>query len=188
MDISKTTILLFAALSTAVAIFIFSSEDSEQLTRDNAAEDKVKASAYINNGRFYIYDKNGFSTKLSSTEATFFPDEDLVEIQSPSIKLANSNGNEFHLTAISGQLSPNTEKIILKGDVSVTQTKPIENTWSLKGQAFTLDNKTRFISSDQAVTITKDQHTLHAIGLNAWIDEKRIELLSKVRGQYVFKP
>ena len=57
---------------------------------------------------------------------------------------------------------------------------------TLKSDEFELNNQTHFISTDQAVTITKGKSSIRAVGLNAWIDEKKIELLSEVQGHYVF--
>jgi len=186
MNISKTTILIVTFLLTTVAIFVFN-ESAPDLPHTTSTTPTVEeASNFIQNGRFIIYDENGYSTTLTSTNAEFFPNSDYVSIQSPSIVLINAAGDKIELSSNRGHYNPKSEKLILNGDVIIFQSSPPEDAWSAKGEEFTLDNKRRFISTDQAVTIKKGMHFLNATGLNAWLDEKKIDLLSKVRGQYVF--
>jgi len=186
MNISKTTILIIAFLLTTVAIFVFDESEPDHPATTNSTQTKEQPSNFIQNGRFIIYDENGYSTTLTSTNAEFFPNSDYVRIQSPAIDVINASGDRIKLTANSGHYNPISEKLILRGNVSIFQSSPPEDAWSAKGEEFTLDNKRRFISTDQAVTIKKGMHYMNATGLNAWLDEKTIDLLSNVRGQYVF--
>ena len=187
MNISKTTILVVAFILTVIAIFIFNEAGDPQSTKKAISlPETVKPSSFIQNGRFVIYDKAGYSTILVSEKTSFFENANYADIVSPSLTLEDSSGDEVHLTAQTGRYYPKSEKLTLKGDVIVSQIYPVDSAWSLRGEAFTFDNKSRFISSDQAVNMKKGLHSINAIGLKAWIDEKRIELLSQVRGEYVF--
>jgi len=150
-----------------------------------------KPSAFIKGGRFKIYDKSGQATLLSSKEALYFTDPKRVLIQSPAISFDTNSGQTITLIAKEGTLYPDNEQLSLKGNVVIQQlttNSPQQNdeNWTLKSEEFKLNNKTHFISTDQAVTMTKGSSLIRAVGLKAWIYEKRIELLSDVRGRYVF--
>ena len=187
MTISKTTILIVAFFLTTIAIFVFNQSDSTPNSEDRTKPGEgVKPSAFIKNGRFTLYDETGYATTLTSSDAVFYPESDYIEIQSPQITLTSAEGDEIYLKALTGRYHPKAEKLTLNNGVRIEQVSPPDKAWSLTGEKFTLDSKTRFISTSHAVTIKKGSHTMSAIGLQAWLDNKKINLLSKVRGQYVF--
>jgi lipopolysaccharide export system protein LptC len=186
MRISQTSILLIASLLTGLAIFLFSESGDDQAAPASNETNSNKPNAFIENAVFKLYDEEGFATELHSSKALFYSESAYIDIFLPEITLTNASGSEIYLSAKTGRFHPQLEELSLNGDVSIAQLSPASESWSIEGQQFQLNNKTRFISSSQAVTINQNKSTLRAIGLEAWISEKRIELLSNVRGQYVF--
>lgn len=163
-----------------------------------------KPTAFILNGKFTIYDKNGHATDLYSKKARYFSDPKRILIDSPAITFKTTDNQTVTLNANTGVFHPEDERLLLRGKVVIQRgTHQLSDTpdknahlsseisnnieaWTLESEEFELNNKTHFISTDQAVTMTKGKSSIRAIGLNAWIDEKRIELLSEVQGHYVF--
>lgn len=183
-EITQNKVLIVALLSATIAIIVFSNSDTKTTPTTSIAKHDTKPEAFIEGAQFQLYDKEGFSTTLKSKTAYFYKQSDLVDIESPQATVSNQNGSIIELSAATGKLSPETEELSLSGSVLIKQVFPADKAWSMKGEEFLIDNKQRFISSDQAVTIQKGESTMQAVGLEAHLDEKRIELLSKVRGQY----
>ena len=186
INVSQNKVLVIALLGIACAIVIFSRDTELPAAKNNIEQAPDKPEAFIEGARFKLYDKNGFSTTLNSHKALFYKEADDVEIESPELRLTKPNGDIIELSAQTGKLQPKNEVLTLSGQVEINQIFPPDKTWSIRGSEFLIDNKQSFISSDQAVTIRKDQNTIHALGLEAWLDERRIELVGKVRGQYAF--
>ncbi|MFT7185840.1 MAG: lipopolysaccharide export system protein LptC [Pseudohongiellaceae bacterium] len=210
MGFNKTLGQAFLIMLLAIASYQLLHESNHaSLTTLKAETDQTeKPSAFIQNGEFTIYDKSGDATHLSSKKAHYYSNPKRILIDSPSISFHTSDNQTITLNANTGTFHPEQEKLFLKGKVIVQRTplptsdpskprvnnntqtpdknaKPFE-IWTLESEEFELNNQTHFISTDQAVTMTKGKSSIQAVGLNAWIDEKKIELLSEVRGRYVF--
>jgi len=192
MGFNKTLGQALLILLLAIGSYALLHEnDRPSATQYSKEQDQnEKPSAFIKGGQFKIYDKSGQATLLSSEEALYFTDPKRVLIQSPAISFDTDNGQTITLNANEGIFHPDKEQLSLKGNVVIQQltTNSQQNNeiWVLQSEEFELNNKTHFISTDQAVTMTQGSSLIRAVGLKAWIDEKRIELLSDVRGRYVF--
>ncbi|MFT5716706.1 MAG: lipopolysaccharide export system protein LptC [Oleiphilaceae bacterium] len=210
MGFNKTLGQAFIIILLAIASYKLLHENNHSDTTILKAHNNQieKPSAFISNGEFKIYDKNGHVTNLSSKKARYYLNPKRIVIESPSLAFNTSDNDSITLNAKNGIFYPEEEKLFLKGDVVIQRTPPPASdssklqtvinilapnkstepfeTWTIKSEEFELNNQTHFISTDQAVTMTKGKSSIQAVGLNAWIDEKKIELLSEVRGHYVF--
>jgi len=186
MKIRRSSLPLFIILIAISLLYFYYKDQEDILFNDTVASSQNTPSAYIQNGHFVIYNTDGFATELNSKEAVFYENSDLVKIKRPIIHLALPSKQKVIITSDSGLLYPQVENIVLEGNVEVVQDKPSNSDWSLKGKDFNFDNNRHFISTEQAVTITSSNASMTSIGLRAWLDNKKIELLSKVRGEYVF--
>jgi len=203
MGFNKTLGQAFLIIILAISSYYFLHENnhSSSTTLKTEKNQKEKPSAFISNGEFKIYDKNGQPTNLSSKKARYYSNPKRILIDSPSISFNTNDSQIITLNAKEGTFYPEEEKLFLKGEVIIQrlppsaaindaqtpnkQTEPFE-IWTLESDEFELNNQTHFISTDQAVTMTKGKSSIRAVGLYAWIDEKKIELLSEVQGRYVF--
>ena len=198
---------LIAILAIASFYLLHETDHSDDKPSRPIVKQDEKPSAFISNGEFTIYDKNGRATNLVSKKARYYTNPKRIIIDSPSISFKTDTNQTITLNAQKGTFHPDEETLFLKGEVIIEQIptasqetltiSPLQSnqtihhtaepeTWTLKSDEFKLNNQSHFISTDQAVTMTKGKSSIRAIGLNAWIDEKKIELLSEVQGHYVF--
>ena len=186
MKVRRTTISLFCLLISIFIIYTYLKDQEQVGQQDRFSSIENKPSAYVQNGHFILYDSQGNSTTLSSKNALFFENTDEIEIESTMIEMPLASNQTLTLHAKSGHYDPKQEIFLLEGNVEISPKDQTDKPWSLKGSEFRIDIKQHFISSKQAVTIRQDKTVLTAIGLNAWTEDKKIELLSNVRGKYVF--
>lgn len=203
MHISKQTKQLLALLLFCiVGAMYFHNEDSIKQSKP-LAKGPEKPSAFVEGGQIRVYDDHGTPEFiLNSQSALFFDNQNHAIIKHPQISLlqnsnlkpSNSdskpdvNDTDYaQMTAESGRYDTELEQLLLSGGVLITLPTLNGNTDGirLESEELLFDKKARFISTDQAVTIHHGNSKLTSIGLNAWIDEKRIELLSQVRGRHV---
>lgn len=83
-----------------------------------------------------------------------------------------------------GQYYENEKKLILQGAVQVEHPRDAEILTTLTTDQLTLFTDTRFITTAQPVRIIDGNNTFAATGMNAWLNERRIELQSRVNGLY----
>ena len=183
--LSPKVLLIVSAIIGLCFIILSETESIIKQGPVNGSKNE-KPEAFIEGAKFTLYNEEGHATHLISERATFYADSDKIDIQNIKGTLTNTEGQVVTLSSNSGKIEPTNDIITLHGDVLIQQTIPEKQAWSIKGHQFIIDKKRGFISSKQAVTISQNQSTIQAIGLNAWLNEKRIELLSDVRGQYAF--
>lgn len=165
---------------------VFSGDEitPKQVVSNKQSPDKPEA--FIEGAKFTLYDGKGFPVDLLSKKALFYAQSDRIDIEGISGSLLNEDGAVVELSSNHGQIAPDSNLITLSGSVLIEQTVPKNKAWSIQGEEFVIDKQQGFISSSQAVTIKQNQSVIQATGLKAWLSEKRIELLSNVRGQYAF--
>jgi len=157
--------------------------DNEQASKSNTLN-PTKPSAFTENSQFTIYNELGFSTTVNSKQARYFSTQNLIKITSPLIELVTIKGDNVSISAQNGEYFSNTEILTLRGDVIITQVFPNNKTRVMKSQEFSYNSSTHFLSTKYAVEIEQNSSIINAIGLNAWINEHKIDLLSKVRGHF----
>ena len=210
MGFNKTLGQAFIIILLAIASYQLLHENNHTTsTALKLEKDQTeKPSAFISNGEFTIYDKKGHPTNFLSKKARYYSNPKRILIDTPFISFTTEDNQVITLNAKKGTFHPTEEKLTLTGNVIIQRLPPTHpnaltfssgnaesppdnavdqyETWTLKSEGFELNNQTHFISTDQAVTMTKGESSVRAVGLNAWINERKIELLSEVQGHYVF--
>jgi len=189
MGFSKQTGQRLILFLLAIAAYMLLYQNPDQAnTTDSDNTRKEQPTAYINGATFLIYNQEGaISTQLNSRQALYFSDSERIAIQSPDVILKTPDGQKINITADEGVFFPTNENLQLKGSVKIEQSSAEIDTWQLNTEALELNSLARFISTDQAVTIRRGKNLIQATGLKAWLDEKKIDLLSDVRGHYVYQ-
>ncbi len=78
----------------------------------------------------------------------------------------------------------NNDKLTLKGNVIITQIDENGEPSLLKTSVLHLEPSRRYAQTDKPVIITDPEGTTKATGMKVFLNDKRIELLSKVNSQY----
>ena len=119
---------------------------------------------------------------MKSVEAKHYPKQNNAVLKDPDLLIYRENSPPWKLTANIGEYHMTDEDLTLSQNVIIIKNEALGPPWVLKTESLTLLNKSRFITTNQPVTISDSISTLEGVGMNAWIDEKKIELNSNVRG------
>ena len=169
-----------------LAINIADKTESRPTNTQTGTEETNKPSAYLVDSTFNLFNADGKLSKLHANRAFFFKDQDAIKIELPQFSSDNANASIL-LTAENGLYHPSDESLLLEGNVIAKQAEGIKTVWQLKTEKLNIDNKTGILSTDEAVNITNGPHKLQATGVSASLHERKIQLLSNVRGKYVFE-
>lgn len=197
MNPSRQTRQLVLILLLAVSLVVLLNQGSKQNnTTPTSASEQEKPAAFSTSTTVRSYKGVGpYQLAIQSSESIFYESSGRVELKRPEILFTTKQGDHFQVQAISGYYRLNEEIFTLQGDVLLsgtsnnpdTQAQNLHsvNNMTLRTEALVFDAKTRFISTDEAVTIEQGPHSLEAVGFSISIDERNMNLHQKVKGRYV---
>ncbi|UZE95203.1 LPS export ABC transporter periplasmic protein LptC [Alkalimarinus alittae] len=183
--IKKYAILIVSIFATI--LIIWQNSDNETPPSANIIADD-EADFFIVKGQYTSFDEDGnLSSTMKSDEAKHYPKQNNAILTKPNLLVYREDSPPWRLTADMGQYDMNDENLTLNQNVVIIRNETLETPWTLKTESLTLLNKSRFITTKQPVTISDKTSILEGVGMNAWIDEKKVELTSNVRGYYAPK-
>lgn len=193
MQFSKLTKQLLVLMLLSIgAYFFFQHEDSLKSTASANLSAKQRPTAFMEDGKIITYDEFGSPNfVMKSQKAMFYDDQKLIVFTLPHITFSEQRSDKpssddyqsIILRAEEAKYNTDKERLYLTGNVTLIMPGKNESL-TLETSKMEVDKKTNFISTNEAVTITKGAGLLKANGLKAWANEKKIQLLSNVRGQY----
>ncbi len=180
--IKKYAILIVSVFAT---VFIIWQNNEDKITSTVSTDSQDEANFFIVNGQYTVFDEEGeLSSVMKSDEAKHYPSRNNALLKKPNLLMYREDNPPWRLTADNGEYDMNDENLTFTQNVVITRNEELETPWTLKTESLTLLNKTRFITTKQPVTISDSFSILKGTGMNAWVDDKKIELTSNVRGNY----
>ena len=175
---------VFAVSIFAAILIIWQNNDSEIVPAANIVADD-EADFFIVKGEYTVFDEHGeLSSIMKSDEAKHYPNNNSAILKNPNLLIYREDNPPWRLTADNGEYDMNDENLTFTQNVKIIREEGLEKPWTLKTESLTFLNKTRFITTNQPVTISDSISILEGVGMNAWVDEKKLELTSNVRGNY----
>lgn len=176
-------IALAITLFVAVALLWTSDEPSVPSATKSRMEEP---DAYLVNGTYREYNVSGdLNSKMTARQGVHFPGTDEGIISSPDILIYQEDRTPWTIKAQRGQYLSKSEQLILKGNVIIQQLSGDVSVINFETDELSLFTKTKYIVTDRPVKISGAEGTTSAVGMKVWVDEKKVELLSKVEGTYV---
>lgn len=129
-------------------------------------------------------DKDGKPhTKLTSPNVIHYPLNDTALFTDPHFVLYSEKQNPWHMTALHGRTTSGVNKIDLWGNVVLHQDPgPHNKNLTMKTSYLAIFPKKNYAETTHAVTFIEPNTRLTAVGMHAFLDEKRVELLTNTRG------
>ncbi|RBW49323.1 LPS export ABC transporter periplasmic protein LptC [Marinobacter sp. F3R11] len=180
--------MLALAATIAATIFLLWQSDEPAITSYSDARQlrgDAEPDGFVINGNYTSYDETGHrKIVFTSPRIEQFEEENLATMESPSAEVFSADDAEpWLLEAENGSLLRDADLLYLTGNVRVVRTIGAR-TATLVTESLTLDNNQGRVYTDDLVEITDSVGTTRAKGMNAWIDERILELNSQVEGRY----
>lgn len=187
---TRTRILYLAlSIGVTVSVALWITEEP-QVTLYSGSERDVNEDirAEIYGAEFLQYNEQGeLAADITSLKATHYTLDNRISFAQPVLTLAPTDNDTLtRVTAGAAELRVDDKLLTLHDDVLMEQLSPQGVVLTtLHTQSLKYDQAQHFISTDQLVTITRDNAEIQATGLEAWLNLKKMTLLSKVTGRYV---
>ncbi len=119
--------------------------------------------------------------KLFADYMAHYPDDDTTELIKPKIEMFQPEKPPITITADKGWVTKDNEAILLIGETTLTQ---LDAEGARKLRIITSDVRVlvdqEYIETDKATTILGKKTIIKSTGMNAYLGENRIELLTNV--------
>jgi lipopolysaccharide export system protein LptC len=151
------------------------------ITKDNTVPD-----AYMEDFTTYIMGENGKPRhELSASHMSHFSFDDHSEFISPEFIFYRPDETRWVMSAESGTTRNGSKEITLQGKVTILR-KQISDDSELKivTEKLLVRPDESYAETDQLITITSGEHKLQSNGFRAFFNDGRVELLSRVKGEY----
>ncbi|MGC8121143.1 LPS export ABC transporter periplasmic protein LptC [Marinobacter sp. VGCF2001] len=178
---------LALAITVLATVFLMWQSDEPVSTGDAASELRGPAEpdGFVVGGRYRSWDEQGnLQIILTSPRIEQFEDTGTARLSEPEARLFSQDSPEpWLVNADEGNLRQGNEQLELTGNVELVRQQDARRA-ILETEALTLDNKHGTVYTDRPVTITEPFGVTRSTGMKAWINERVLELNSRVEGQY----
>lgn len=121
---------------------------------------------------------------LVSPRLQHYPATEMTRLESPLVTLPGDTG-DAQISSDYGTIPDDESQIELAGNVRVIDNSASETPWVLTTSVLTLLPPEHYAETHAPVQIQQGVNRTDAIGMQAWLKEHRVDLLSEVRGYYV---
>jgi len=176
------------AITSALVALLFWKGNDEARDSDPDSTADTEADSFITGANVIEFDSEGkTSLMLKSAEAKQFSKYDRVIFDQPDISLHDSSGMPWHIHALTGRYHVSQAVLELKDDIEIQRINQAGTAdLTMTTRSLIIDKNKKYITSDERVTFVTPGSDLEGIGMQAWIDEKKVVLNSRVQG--VFNP
>jgi len=173
----------------AVIISIWQlSNDSSSSQSDAAQYQQHRTSDYgMTDFTMTVMNKLGQPARvISGHEMSHYPEDDTTEVLIQTTQFIDQQKDTWLVISDKGTTQGNGEDIFLTGNVIIT--RELNNEIELETDTLHIDTEHNTAYTDSPVTLKSPNGITHSVGLHAALEDKTINLHSKVRGHYDAPP
>ncbi len=174
------------ALVVAVAALFahFWTTPPERMLGDRIEPDAQapEADSFMRDSTTSRFDDNGELTYYLVAERTdFFLSDNRYELRQPEVEMVAEDGARHRGRANHGTVLGGGEEIRLDGDVVIWEHEPQDSGYELHTSLLWLYPERKYAETDRPVRLLSGQSTTDGIGLRAYLNEQRFEILNDVK-------
>ncbi len=173
--------------TVVVALFLLWHSDEPKQAASDVTElrGSDEPDGFVINGSYTGYDKTGqIKIHFNSPRIEQFEDSEVAIIKSPHAELYGEPGSPpWIVDADRGRLQQKDNLLYLNDNVRIVR-QADNRTATLTTTSLTLDNNAGTVYTEAPVEITDRVGVTRATGMKAWINNRILELNSKVEGRY----
>ena len=173
-------------LLAIISIWLLSGEDDKKGSEQE--NELVRTSDYsMTNFTLTVMDDSGSPSRVITGEKmSHYPDDDSTEILFPVAQIIDQEKDNWIMSSNKGITQGKGEEITLTGNVIIT--RPDNNEIELRTEQLILDTLHNTAYTDLAVSMRSPYGNTDSIGLHAALEDKMINLHSRVKGFYNAPP
>jgi len=174
------SLMLIAASVAAAASLWLHLHTKEQGSASNPASPQPEL--YIKQPRWSVFDHQGhLSRELQARGLEQWTDEEAARLLDPQLYFLDRQQRQWRVRARTGRVYPDNRPLLMQEDVVMRQ-EPENSGLLLKTAYLRIHPGGDAIETEAAVVLRSGNWHFTAEGLHANLDQRRLELLARVRG------
>ena len=166
---------------------MFSSSDKTDEITSQATSYNDTSDYAMTNFTMTIMDENGQPVRvIKGQKMAHYPEDDSTQIIKPIAQVIEAEKDTWLVTSERGETTGKGDNILLLDNVIITRKD--NNDTELHTSKLNLDTLQNTAYTDAAVKIISPYGETNSVGLHATLDEKTINLHSRVKGHYDAPP
>lgn len=176
--------LIKVTLLILVAIFsVWLTQISEPLLDTRESPPRHEVDYFAENFTATLMDAEGKPHySLRSDYLEHFPDDNSTNLRNPYLTLFQKGIPYWFVTSKQGRVSAEGETVWLSEQVRIYRPPELE-AWTLDTSEMLLYPKRQYGETNRAVEIRRPRQKMNAVGMHAYLKERRVEFLNHVRIQ-----
>lgn len=180
--IKKVSANLFSAvlaLTATVAFFLWVFSDDDTAGIELGDSGAASPEWYWQKASFWNYDLEGrLQQEATASDAEYFGEEDIIYLNEPRVTTHSDTESSWYTRSERGQVRQNNDIIELTQDVHIQKG---DGEINIHTERLVLIRSKDMAETDAAISIIGDTGRTDAVGMQAFLKQEKIELLSKVR-------
>jgi len=183
---SRSRLILATAMLAPVLLYWGATRGPSESGVKELEGDAANTDFYLRDALIQQFDSNGqLHQELRSPELEHYPEPGLLEAGEPKILLLREKtGGQVRIEAARGMLLDSNERVDLSGDVQLFDEPENGDVLHLETPSLTLLPDRRYAETDAPVRLLSPQGETRARGMKAYLNERKVELMSDVEGRY----
>jgi len=171
-----TLVLLAAAIVTGWSVWQQRAEQAPTVTAS------TRPSYLLHDFEVIALDKQGKeSLTLRAPQLAQNPDDRTMSIETPLFFLPDKQGQRWEVRSKTGWVAADNSEVRLRGNVVANSPPGAQKPSTLKTEQLNVFPGKNEATSEVLVTVTSPGSTMRGVGMQAYLADKRIRLLSKVQ-------
>jgi lipopolysaccharide export system protein LptC len=168
---------------TATVVFFFwlfaRDEATNDLPTDAAAQ---PPEWYWETAEFWSFNTDGqLEQEVTASEAKYFKAEDIIYLRDPRITTHSGDQPPWYTRAERGEVREDNNIVELQEAVEIYQ---LDGTTRIHTEQLALIRNKSLAETPLKVIITGESSRTEAVGMRAWLEQEKVELLAKVKSIY----
>lgn len=124
--------------------------------------------------------------RLKAIRLTHYPNEEHSDLVQPELTFFKKDDNIWVASAMSGAIMEDGKEVILTDNVHIQRPGDVLSEINIKTRNLRVVPDADYAETASSVVIQQNENTVTATGMQAYFAKGEIELLSDVRGWYVY--
>ncbi|BAP43517.1 LPS export ABC transporter periplasmic protein LptC [Pseudomonas sp. 21LCFQ02] len=180
------TFLILGVLALLLAAVGYWNVSPESFMDQPAVKaDETAIDYYAINARSVQYLPDGkVQYEMTADKVEHVKASDVTLLTRPDLNMYRGTAFPWHVQSARGEVSPGGEQVELIDNVRVARTDEKQRATIITSSRMTVFPQKQYAQTEQAVRIDAGGGVSTAVGMKAYLKDGRMDLLSKVRGQY----
>ncbi|KXU37303.1 hypothetical protein AXE65_03665 [Ventosimonas gracilis] len=167
-------------------VLLFALVDFNPVLPEAASEPQTRpVDFFIINARRTQFKADGsLHSQLLSPKIEHFLESEISLLQNPDLLLYQEDTQPWRVLSAQAEVSPDGKEVKLQGNVRISHRDEKNRDTLVTSPHITLLPEDHYASTDAPVRIEMPQGVSSGIGMQAWLKERKLNLLKNARGQY----